>query len=91
MSNGNYPSMAVTYQGVHALIGYSTVLTFTLFERFLWGVALVIAGAAIKEFLYDCFGPEQDSAFNSLIDFTFYIVGAGFAVAVVGISLVALR
>jgi len=27
MSNGNYPSPEVAYQGVHALIGYGTVLT----------------------------------------------------------------
>ena len=27
MSNGNYPSPAVAYQGVHALIGYGAVLT----------------------------------------------------------------
>ena len=27
MSNGNYPSPDVAYQGVHALIGYGAVLT----------------------------------------------------------------
>ena len=85
MSDGNYPSPAVAYQGVHALIGYATVLT-AAFKLHHWsyGFVAVLVFALVKEFVIDIFGKEHDSFRFSLIDFMFYVVGAviGMVVAI---------
>ncbi len=85
MSNGNYPSPEVAYQGVHALIGYGVVLTaaFTL-HHWRYGFLALLAFALVKEFLIDIYGKEHDSFRSSLKDFVFYMVGAtvGIIVAV---------
>ncbi len=83
MSNGNYPSPAVAYQGVHALIGYAVVLTaaFTL-HHWTYGFLAVLVFALIKEFIIDIFGKEHDSFLSSLEDFSFYMLGAGVAILV---------
>ena len=86
MSNGNYPSPDVAYQGVHALIGYGAVLTAAFrFHQWTYGFFAVLAFALVKEFIIDIFGKEHDSFMSSLKDFTFYIVGAavGIVVAIV--------
>ncbi len=86
MSNGHYPSPAVAYQGVHALIGYGAVLTAAFkFHHWTYGFLAVLMFALVKEFIIDIFGTEHDSFLSSLTDFTFYIVGAavGIAVAIV--------
>jgi hypothetical protein len=78
MSNGNYPSPAVAYQGVHALIGYGVVLTSAyIWHRWMYGFVAVLLFALVKEFLIDMFGPERDSFRSSLVDFIFYMLGAG--------------
>ena len=83
MSNGNYPSPQVAYQGVHALIGYGAVVTaaFTL-HHWLYGFLAVLAFALVKEFVIDIFGKEHDSFLSSLKDFAFYIVGAAVGIVV---------
>jgi hypothetical protein len=86
MSNGNYPSPAVAYQGVHALIGYGAVVTAALtLHHWLYGVLAVLVFALVKEFIVDIFGKEHDPFLSSLKDFTFYMVGAaiGLIVAIV--------
>ncbi len=86
MSNGNYPSPEVAYQGVHALIGYGVVLTagFKL-HHWVYGLLAVLVFALVKEFIIDIFGTEHDSFRSSLKDFGFYMVGAtvGIIVSVV--------
>jgi hypothetical protein len=77
MSNGNYPSPDVAYQGVHALIGYGAVLTAVVrFHHWTYGWLAVLVYALVKEFVIDIFGKEHDSFVSSLKDFTFYMVGA---------------
>ena len=86
MSNGNYPSPDVAYQGVHALIGYGAVLTAAFrFRHWTLGFLAVLVFALVKEFIVDIFGKEHDSFMSSLKDFTFYMVGAvaGIVVATV--------
>ncbi len=84
MSNGNYPSPEVAYQGVHALIGYGVVLTaaFTL-HRWIYGFLAVLAFSLVKEFIIDIFGKEHDSFISSLKDFAFYMLGALVGIVVV--------
>jgi hypothetical protein len=87
MSNGNYPSPTVAYQGVHALIGYGTVLTAALrFHHWTYGFVAVLVFALVKEFVIDIFGKEHDSFLSSLIDFVFYMVGAGVGIVVVSVQ-----
>lgn len=63
MSNGNYPSPEVAYQGVHALIGYGTVLTAGFrFHDWTYGFLAVLVFALVKEFIIDIFGKEHDSS-----------------------------
>ncbi len=83
MSNGNYPSPNVAYQGVHALIGYGAVVTgaFKL-HHWVWGFLAVLAFGLVKEFIIDIFGPEHDSFMSSLQDFSFYMVGAAVGIFV---------
>jgi hypothetical protein len=83
MSNGNYPSPDVAYQGVHALIGYGAVLTaaFRLHD-WVYGFLAVLVFALVKEFIIDIFGKEHDSFPSSLKDFTFYMVGAAAGIVV---------
>ncbi len=77
MSNGNYPSPNVAYQGVHALIGYAAVTTSAFkLHHWTWGFAAVVVFALIKEFIIDISGKEHDSFLSSLEDFAFYMVGA---------------
>ena len=77
MSNGNYPSPDIAYQGVHSLIGYAVVLTAAFrLQHWLYGFLAVLAFALVKEFIIDIFGKEHDSLLSSLKDFTFYMVGA---------------
>ncbi len=86
MSNGNYPSPEVAYQGVHALIGYGAVLTAALrLHHWTYGFLAVLVFALVKEFVIDIFGKEHDSFRSSLKDFAFYLVGAaaGIVVAIV--------
>ena len=86
MSNGNYPSPAVAYQGVHALIGYGAVLTAAFgTHHWMYGFLSVLVFALVKEFIIDIFGKEHDSFMSSLKDFTFYMAGAavGIVVAVI--------
>ncbi len=86
MSNGNYPSPEVAYQGVHALIGYGVVLTAAFkLQHWLYGFLAVLAFALVKEFIIDIFGKERDSFLSSLKDFVFYMAGAaaGIVVAIV--------
>jgi hypothetical protein len=53
MSNGNYPSPAVAYQGVHTLIGYGTVLTAALrLHHWTYGLVAVLLFALVKEFAF---------------------------------------
>ncbi len=83
MSNGNYPSPAVAYQGVHALIGYGTVVTAAFrLHHWTWGFFAVLVFALVKEFVIDIFGKEHDSFLSSLTDFVFYMVGAGIGIVV---------
>ena len=83
MSNGNYPSPETAYQGVHALIGYGTVLTAAFTVHHWWyGFLAVLVFALVKEFIIDIFGKERDSFLSSLKDFIFYMVGAGVATVV---------
>jgi hypothetical protein len=83
MSNGNYPSPNVAYQGVHALIGYGAVLTAAFkLHHWIYGFLAVLVFGLIKEFVIDIFGKEHDSFRNSLEDFTFYIVGGGVGILV---------
>ncbi len=83
MSNGNYPSPAVAYQGVHALIGYGAVLTAAFrFHHWTYGLFAVLVFALAKEFVIDIFGKEHDSFASSLVDFVFYMVGAGAGIVV---------
>lgn len=83
MSNGNYPSPEVAYQGVHALIGYGAVLTTVFrFHHWTYGFLAVLGFALVKEFLIDIFGKEHDSFMSSLKDFTFYMVGAAVGIVV---------
>jgi len=83
MSNGNYPSPEVAYQGVHTLVGYGAVLT-TAFRLHHWsyGFLAVLVFALVKEFIIDIFGKEHDSFLSSLKDFAFYMVGAAAAILV---------
>ena len=86
MSNGHYPSPNVAYQGVHALIGYGTVVTAAFkLHHWTWGFLTVLVFGLVKEFIIDIFGKEHDSFMSSLQDFTFYMVGAavGIVVAIV--------
>jgi hypothetical protein len=86
MSNGNYPSPEVAYQGVHALIGYGVVVTAGFrFHHWMYGFLAVMVFALVKEFIIDIFGKERDSFLASLKDFVFYMIGAavGIVVAVV--------
>ncbi len=86
MSNGNYPSPNVAYQGVHALIGYAVVTTSAFkLHHWTWGFAVVVVFALIKEFIFDIFGNEHDSFLSSLEDFAFYMVGSvgGIVMAIV--------
>lgn len=86
MSNGNYPSPDVAYQGVHALIGYGAVLTAAFrFHHWTYGLLALLVFALVKEFVIDIFGKEHDSFMSSVKDFTFYMVGAavGIIVAIV--------
>jgi hypothetical protein len=86
MSNGHYPSPAVAYQGVHALIGYGVVLTAAcIWHHWMYGFVAVLLFALIKEFVIDMFGPEHDSFRSSLVDFIFYMLGAGVAGIVVNV------
>ncbi len=49
MSNGNYPSPAVAYQGVHALIGYGAVLTAAFrLHHWTYGLLAVLAFALVR-------------------------------------------
>ena len=83
MSNGNYPSPEVAYQGVHALIGYGAVLTGAfIFHRWTYGFVAVLVFALVKEFIIDIFGKEHDSFLSSLEDFSFYMVGAAVGIIV---------
>ncbi|HYL11925.1 MAG TPA: hypothetical protein VEV41_02765 [Terriglobales bacterium] len=83
MSNGNYPSPAVAYQAVHALIGYGAVLTAAFaFHHWAYGFLAVLVFALVKELLIDIFGKEHDSFLSSLEDFAFYMVGAGIGIIV---------
>ena len=85
MSNGNYPSPDVAYQGVHALIGYGAVLTAAFrLHHWVYGFLAVLLFALVKEFIIDIFGKEHDSFPSSLKDFTFYMLGAaaGMVVAI---------
>ena len=83
MSNGNYPSPDVAYQGVHALIGYGAVLTTAFrFRHWTHGFLAVLVFALVKEFVVDIFGKEHDSFMSSLKDFTFYMVGAAAGIVV---------
>ncbi len=85
MSNGNYPSPNVAYQGVHALIGYGVVTTSAFkLHHWTWGFAAVVVWALIKEFIIDILGKEHDSFLSSLEDFAFYMLGG-----VVGIIMAA--
>ena len=83
MSNGNYPSPDVAYQGVHALIGYGAVLTAAVrFHHWTYGLLALLVFALVKEFIIDIFGKEHDSFMSSLKDFTFYMVGAAVGIIV---------
>lgn len=83
MSNGNYPSPEVAYQGVHALIGYGAVLTAAFrLNNWMSGFLAVLVFALVKEFIIDIFGKERDSFMSSLKDFTFYMVGAAIGILV---------
>ena len=83
MSNGNYPSPDVAYQGVHALIGYGAVLTAAFrLHHWMYGFLAVLVFALVKEFIIDIFGKEHDSFVSSLKDFTFYMVGAALGIVV---------
>jgi hypothetical protein len=86
MSNGNYPSPAVAYQGVHALIGYGVVLTSArTLHHWTYGLIAVLLFALVKEFVIDIFGPEHDSFRSSVVDFVFYMLGAGVGSIIVNI------
>ena len=83
MSNGNYPSPEVAYQGVHALIGYGAVLTAAFrFHHWTYGLLALLVFALVKEFIIDIFGTEHDSFVSSLKDFTFDMVGAALGIVV---------
>ncbi len=83
MSNGDYPSPELAYQGVHALIGYGAVLTgAVLFHRWSYGLVTVLVFSFIKEFIIDIFGKEHDTFISSVKDFTFYVVGAAVGIVV---------
>ncbi len=83
MSNGNYPSPEVAYQGVHGLIGYGAVLTAAFrFHHWTYGFLAVLVFALVKEFVIDIFGKEHDSFRSSLKDFAFYMVGAAAGIVV---------
>ena len=83
MSNGNYPSPDVAYQGVHALIGYGAVLTAAFrLHHWIYGFLAVLVFALVKEFVIDIFGKEHDSFLSSLKDFTFYMVGSAIGIVV---------
>ena len=83
MSNGNYPSPAVAYQAVHALIGYAAVVTAAFkFHHPIYGFLGLLAFAVVKEFVIDIFGKEKDSFLSSLTDFAFYIIGGGIGIAI---------
>ena len=86
MSNGHYPSPNVAYQGVHALIGYGVVVTaaFKLYHAG-WGFLAVLVFALVKEFIVDIFGPEHDSFKSSLLDFTFYMIGAAVGLGIAAV------
>ena len=87
MSNEHYPSPDFAYQGVHALIGYGTVLTAAfMFHHWIYGLLVLLVFALIKEFIIDIFGKEHDSFLSSLKDFTFYMVGAGIGIIVATIK-----
>ncbi len=87
MSNGNYPSPEVAYQGVHALIGYGAVLTATfLFHHWVYGFLALLAFALVKEFIIDIFGKEHDSFMSSLKDFAFYMLGAAVGIIIATVS-----
>lgn len=60
--------------GVHALIGYGTVLTFMVFRHFYLGSITAICFAISKELL-DIYGPEQAGLSSSLRDVGFYALG----------------
>jgi hypothetical protein len=83
MSNGNYPSPEVAYQGVHALIGYAAVVTaaFKLHHP-VYGFLAVVGFALVKEFLIDILGKEHDSFLSSLKDFAFYVLGGAIGIIV---------
>ena len=84
MSNGHYPPPDVAYQGVHALIGYAAVLTAAFrFHRWIYGLAVLLVFALIKEFIIDIFGKEHDSFLSSLQDFGFYILGGAIGLLVI--------
>jgi len=83
MSNGNYPSPGVAYQGVHTLIGYGAVLTAAFrLSHWTYGFFAVLVFALVKEFIIDIFGKEHDSFMSSLEDFAFYMVGAAAGIIV---------
>jgi hypothetical protein len=83
MSNGNYPSPNLAYQGVHALIGYGAVLTAAFrLHHWVYGFLAVLLFALVKEFIIDIFGKEHDSIPSSLQDFAFYVVGAAAGIVV---------
>jgi hypothetical protein len=81
MSNGNYPSPEVAYQGVHALIGYAAVVTAAFkLHHSVYGFLAVLGFALVKEFIIDIFGKEHDSFLSSLKDFAFYMLGAAIGI-----------
>jgi hypothetical protein len=83
MSNGNYPSPDVAYQGVHALLGYGLVVTAAFkLHHWAYGLLAVLVFALVKEFIIDIFGKEHDSFMSSLKDFAFYMVGAAVGIIV---------
>jgi len=70
-----YPSADVDAQCAHMTTAIAIVLiTVVLHHSLVLGCILALIWAIIKEFIFD-FAVEADSWFNSILDFSFYIIG----------------
>ena len=72
-------------QAAHALTGYGVALTAAYFGWSLWlAAALFVAYAALKEFWFDLnFETPKQTIWDSMLDFTFYLVGLAIGLGVV--------
>jgi hypothetical protein len=90
------PSVNSSYRFAHVAAAYSIAMTLANFGHPWWGVAAAAVTASVKEWLWDPYfehdalgwwnPPPLQNIGGSLQDWTFWLIGAGVAAAVLAVK-----